>query len=172
VAVAVIDVDGFDLINDTEGFARGDEVLAAIESALIGGAPGGAVVAHVKGDEWVVALPDGSPEELLVVLDGIRRQLAASGPATISGGVAGRPQHGADVDDLLAAADGALVRAKQAGGNRVAIAAEEKMVLKSSYYTRAALHRLSKLSERTQRTDASHLRDALDAHLAKHRELL
>jgi diguanylate cyclase (GGDEF)-like protein len=170
-AVAAIDVDGFDLINDREGFDAGDDVLRDVEDALLGSLPGGAVLGHVKGDEWYVALPDATPEELLVVLDGLRRQVQTAGRVTIAGGIAGRPQHGAVLDDLLAAADGAQARAKQAGGNRMTIAAEEKMVLKSSYYTRAALRRLSKLAERTHRTEASHLRDALDAHLAKHREL-
>ena len=172
VAVAAIDLDQFDLINDAEGFDAGDEVLRGVEEALHAGLPGGALLAHVKGDEWIVALPDATPEELLVVLDGLRREIAGAGRITIGAGVAGRPQHGSDVDDLLVAADGALVRAKQAGGNRITIAAEEKMVLKSSYYTRAALHRLSKLAERTQRTEASHLRRALDEYLSKHRDLI
>ena len=172
VAVAVIDVDGFDLVNDRDGFEAGDRVLAAVEDALLGGLPGGATLGHVKGDEWRVAMADASPEELLVVLDGIRRQLATDGPITIAGGVAARPQHGDALDDLLAAADAAATRAKDSGGNRIAIAAEEKMVLKSSYYTRSQLRRLSKLAERTQRTEASHLRDALDAHLAAHAELV
>jgi diguanylate cyclase (GGDEF)-like protein len=172
VAIGVVDVDQFDLVNDRDGFAAGDRVLAAVEDALLAGLPGGAALEHVKGDEWRVALVDASPEELLVVLDGIRRQLASDGPTTIAAGVAARPQHGTTLEDLLAAADGALTRAKDAGGNRIAIAVEEKMVLKSSYYTRAALRRLAKLSERTQRTDASHLREALDAHLAAHAELL
>jgi diguanylate cyclase (GGDEF)-like protein len=170
LAIAAIDIDGFDLINDQEGFAAGDEVLKLVEDALLGGLPGGAVLGHAKGDEWYVALPDATAEELLVVLDGIRRELAAGGRVTIGGGIASRPPHGTTVDDLIAAADGAQVRAKEAGGNRMTIAAEEKMILKSSYYTRAALRRLSKLSERTQRTDASHLREALDAHLARHRD--
>lgn len=171
IAVAAIDVDHFDLINDQEGFEAGDEALRHVEDALIAGLPGGALLGHVKGDEWFAALPDATPEELLIVLDGIRRGLAAAGRATIAGGIAARPQHGTTVDDLLAAADGAQVRAKEGGGNRMTIAAEEKMVLKSSYYTKAALRRLSKLSERTQQTEASHLREALDAHLAKHRDL-
>jgi diguanylate cyclase (GGDEF)-like protein len=172
MAVAAVDVDAFDLINDQEGFEAGDAVLRDVEDALLDGLPGGAVVAHVKGDEWVVALPDATAEELLIVLDGIRRQLATTGRVTIAGGIASRPPHGSTVDDLLAAADGAQVRAKEGGGNRMTIAAEEKMVLKSSYYTKAALRRLSKLAERTQQTEASHLRDALDAHLAKHRDLV
>lgn len=172
LAVAAIDVDGFDLINDQEGFDAGDAVLRLVEDALLAGLPGGSVLGHYKGDEWYVALPDATAEELLVVLDGIRRELAAGGRVTIGGGVASRPPHGTTVDDLIAAADGAQVRAKEAGGNRMTIAAEEKMILKSSYYTRAALRRLSKLSERTNRTDASHLREALDAHLARHRDVV
>jgi diguanylate cyclase (GGDEF)-like protein len=171
VAVAVLDVDHFDLINDQEGFEAGDAVLRAVEDALLDGLPGGAVLAHVKGDEWLAALPDSSTEELLIVLDGIRRDLAAAGRVTISGGIAGRPTHGTTLEDVHNAADGAQVRAKESGGNRMAIAVEEKMVLKSSYYTKAAMRRLSKLAERTQRTEASHLRDALDAHLARHSEL-
>ena len=147
-------------------------MLKLVEDALLAGLPGGAVLGHAKGDEWYVALPDATAEELLVVLDGIRRELAAGGRTTIGGGIASRPPHGTTVEDLIAAADGAQVRAKEAGGNRMTIAAEEKMILKSSYYTRAALRRLSKLSERTQRTDASHLREALDAHLARHRDVV
>ncbi|HVM53292.1 MAG TPA: GGDEF domain-containing protein [Acidimicrobiales bacterium] len=172
LAVAAIDVDRFDLINDREGFAGGDAVLRVVEDALLEGLPGGALLGHVKGDEWAAALPDATAEELLIVLDGIRRQLAATGRVTIAGGIAGRPPHGTSADDLLAAADGAQVRAKEGGGNRMTIAAEEKMVLKSSYYTRASLRRLSKLAERTQQTEAHHLRQALDDHLARHRDLL
>lgn len=172
VAVATVDVDGFDLINDAEGFDAGDAVLRDVEDALLDGLPGGAILGHVKGDEWHVALPDATAEELLVVLDGLRRQVAGAGRVTIAGGIAARPQHGTTVDDLLAAADGAQARAKQGGGNRMTIAVEEKMILKSSYYTRAALRRLSKLAERTSQTEASHLRRALDDHLARHAELL
>jgi len=172
VAVAVVDIDRFDLINDQEGFDAGDDVLRAVEDALLDGLPGGAVLAHAKGDEWLAALPDSSPEELLIVLDGIRRDLAAAGRVTIAGGIAARPVHGTTLEDVHNAADGAQVRAKEGGGNRMAIAVEEKMVLKSSYYTRAALRRLSKLSERTQETEASHLRTALDEHLARHAELV
>ncbi len=172
LAVAAVDVDHFDLINDQEGFDAGDAVLRDVEDALLDGLPGGTLLGHVKGDEWFVALPDGTAEELLIVLDGIRRGLAAAGRVTIAGGIAARPPHGSTLDDLLAAADGAQARAKEGGGNRMTIAAEEKMVLKSSYYTKAALRRLSKLAERTQQTEASHLREALDAHLARHRELV
>jgi predicted DNA-binding protein len=46
------------------------------------------------------------------------------------------------------------------------------MILKSSYYPRPALHRLTKLSRRTGRPEASLLREALDDYLERNRELL
>ena len=172
LAVAVIDIDGFGPLNESEGPEAGDRVLGAIEAAIVAGAPEGAIVGHVKGDEWVIALGDALPEDLLIAVDGIRRTIAESGPLPITAGVAGRPQHGAEIDELLAAADTGLVRAKQSGRNRVAIAVEERMVLKSNYYTRPALHRLAKLASRTGHTEAHHLREALDDHLAKYTDLL
>jgi len=171
VAIGTIDVDDFGPLNDREGHEAGDRVLAAIERALLQGMPDHAIVAHVKGDEWVVALPDALSEDLLIALDGVRRAIAEAGPLKITGGVAGRPQHGTGVDELLAAADTGMVRAKQAGRNRIAIATEERMVLKSNYYTRPALHRLAKLASRTGHTEAHYLREALDDLLVKHGEL-
>lgn len=172
VALAVIDIDGFGPLNERDGHEAGDRALASVEAAIVSGAPDGAIVGHVKGDEWVVALPDALPEDLLIALDGIRRTIADNGPLPITAGVAGRPQHGTEVDELIAAADTGLVRAKQSGRNRIAIAVEERMVLKSNYYTRPALHRLAKLASRTGHTEAHHLREALDDHLAKNADFL
>jgi hypothetical protein len=82
-------------------------------------------------------------------------------------GIAGRPAHGSTAEELLEAADAGLVRAKRAGGNRIAIHVGERMILKSSYYPRPSLHRLTKLSRRTGRPEASILREALDEYLAR-----
>jgi len=172
LAVGTVDVDEFGAFNERAGMEAGDAVLAGIEAAIVAGLPEDALIGHVKGDEWVVVMHDVLPEDLLIALDGVRRRVAADGPLAITAGVAGRPQHGVDFDELLAAADTGLVRAKQAGRNKVAIAVEERMVLKSNYYTRPALHRLAKLANRTGHTEAHHLRAALDEHLAKHAELL
>ena len=49
----------------------------------------------------------------------------------------------------------------------MAIWIEEKMVLKSNYYSRAALDRLAKLAGKLERTEASLLREALDDLFAK-----
>jgi len=172
VAVAVADLDGFGPVNEQQGADAGDALLARCEQAIRSALPEDALVAHVRGDEFAVALADAPPESLLVALDAARRAIADAEPVTLSGGVAGRPQHGASSDELLSAADTALVRAKRDGANRIAIAAVERMVLKTSYYAPAALHRLAKLARRTGRPEASLLREALDDLLVKHRDSL
>ena len=85
-------------------------------------------------------------------------------------GVAARPPHASSVTDLVACANAALMRGKREGGGRVAIYVEEKMVLKSSYYPRADLDRLARLSAATGRTEASLLREALGDLFGKLRE--
>ena len=172
VAVGVLDLDGFGPVNEARGAVEGNALLSRCEEAVRSSLPSEALIAHVRGDEFAVALPDAPAETLLIALDGARRAIGAQEPVTLSAGVAGRPQHGASAEELLSAADTALVRAKREGGNRVAIAVDERMVLKTSYYAPAALHRLAKLARRTGRPEASLLREALDDLLAKLRDLL
>jgi diguanylate cyclase len=172
VAVGVLDLDQFGPVNDELGNEAGDELLARVEARLVDGLPQGAIVAHLRVDEFAMALPEEPPEALLLALDAIRRSLEQAEPVTLSAGVAGRPHHGASSDELLSAADSALVRSKREGGNRISIAVAERMVLKTSYYSPSALHRLAKLARRTGRSEASLLREALDDLLAKHRDLL
>jgi diguanylate cyclase len=179
VAVAVADLDGFARFNDAHGPEAGDGVLAAFERTLATDLPPGTLVAHIRGDEFAVALPEMSPEEALIALEAIRagfggRELAPGSRERVgvSFGIAGRPAHGSTAEELLEAADAGLVRAKRAGGNRIAIHVDERMILKSSYYPRPSLHRLTKLSRRTGRPEASLLREALDDYLDRNRELL
>lgn len=169
VAVAVLDLDGFKRLNDRLGATEGDAVLSRIEALLREHLPSGELVAHVRGDEFAVALADATPEALLIALDGVRREIEANEEVRLSGGVAGRPQHGASGEELLAAADTALVRSKREGGNRISISSGERMVLKSSYYAPSALHHLAKLARLSGRPEASLLREALDDLLVKRR---
>jgi diguanylate cyclase (GGDEF)-like protein len=169
VAVAVLDLDDFKEFNDRHGANEGDALLSRIEAHLGEELPSGELVAHVRGDEFAVALADATPETLLIALDGVRRAIEQHEEVRLSGGVAGRPQHGASVEELLAAADTALVRSKREGGNRISISSGERMVLKSSYYAPSALHHLAKLARLGGRPEASLLREALDDLLAKRR---
>jgi diguanylate cyclase (GGDEF)-like protein len=170
VAVAVIDMDGFKTINDELGHKVGDELLQAHARSFSGSLPADAIVSRVGGDEFALALPGVSAEGALILLEEIRSYLsshvpspAIGRPVPITVGVAARPPHGSTLDELLRAADAAMYRAKSEGRNRVALYVDEKMVMKSNYYDRGALSKLSKLSENLGRTEASLLREALDS---------
>ena len=174
VAVAMTDLDGFAQLNEEHGREAGDRVLAVWIETLTGSLPEGAIIGRLGGDEFGIALPNASAENALIVLEEIRVHLAEhpvdGRPVSATFGVAARPPHAADTAELLRCADQALARGKVDGGDRVAIYVEEKMVLKSNYYPRASLARLSKLAGRLNRTEASLLREALDDLFVKLRE--
>jgi diguanylate cyclase (GGDEF)-like protein len=166
VAVGLADLDRFAEVNDRGGREAGDRVLEVWIKTLTGSLPKDAIVGRLGADEFGVALPNASAENAVILFEEVRSHLAdhpVDGwriDATF--GVAARPPHAAETADLFRRADEALARGKREGGGRVAIYVEEKMVLKSNYYSRASLARLSKLASRLHRTEASLLREALD----------
>src|SRR3954451_3031404 len=166
VAVALTDLDSFGQLNDEQGREAGDRVLEVWIETLTASLPKDAILGRLVGDEFGVALPNASAENALILLEEVRAHLAER-PVdgwTIGAtfGIAARPPHAEGTADLFRCANEALARGKREGGGRVAIYVEEKMVLKSNYYSRASLDRLSKLATRLKRTEASLLREALD----------
>ena len=171
VAVALADLDRFAQLNEEQGREAGDKVLEVWIATLTGSLPENAIVGRIGGDEFAIALPNATAENALILLEEIRTHLAEH-PVdgwTIDAtfGVAARPPHADETPDLFRCASEALARGKREGGARVAIWVEEKMVLKSNYYSRASLDRLSSLAGRLNRTEASLLREALDDLFAK-----
>jgi diguanylate cyclase len=178
LALALTDLDDFAAINQTHGREAGDAVLAAWDRVLRANVPRKGSVARLGGDEFAVVLPGTSAENAVVLLDELRRHLAGmtvegiSDAVTASVGVAANPPHGTTAERLYRAAGEALMRAKRDGRDRVAMYVEEKMVLKSNYYSKANLERLAKLSSASDRTEASLLREALGDLLDKYKEAL
>lgn len=175
VSLAVTDLDHFMEINDTYGHDVGDEVLRHLETVLQGSLPPDALLTRLGGDEYAAALPGLPAENALILLEEIRTHFSSRTPnpqiprkVHLSVGIASRPPHAKSVPDLLRAASEALYRAKSEGRGRVAIYVESKMTLKSNYYSKASLKRLSKLSDALNRTEASLLREALDDLFIKH----
>lgn len=171
VAVVLTDLDHFRELNDTRGREAGDRVLEVWIETLTRSLPADSIVGRLGGDEFGIAIPQASAENALILLEEIRAHLAAH-PVdgwTIDAtfGIASRPPHATETAELFRCANVALARGKREGGGRVAIYVEEKMVLKSNYYTRPALDRLSKLAGRLNRTEASLLREALDDLIQK-----
>ncbi|MCD9028286.1 sensor domain-containing diguanylate cyclase [Luteimonas sp. BDR2-5] len=126
LAIGVIDIDHFKMINDLHGHAEGDRVLQAVAEMLRahGGAARGRV-ARYGGEEFVWLLADTTGGDAVAQCDQLRGDLAfaATGlPVTISVGVAAL-QPGEDVAALFARADEALYEAKRGGRDRVHLAA-------------------------------------------------
>jgi len=130
-AVLLLDVDNFKQINDRHGHAAGDRVLAAFASAIAAALRPGDVFGRLGGEEFGVVLPRLPAAEAMAVAERLRADVARlavppdeTGPAigiTVSIGVAHGMQGGrlAELERLMALADGALYRAKQAGRNKV-----------------------------------------------------
>jgi diguanylate cyclase len=177
-ALALTDLDDFAAINQTHGRDTGDAVLMAWDRVLRTNLPGEGSVVRLGGDEFAVVLPGTSAEIAVVLLEELRGHLAGMAIegvpeiVTASAGVAACPPHGTTAEELYRAAGEALMRAKRDGRDRVAMYVEEKMVLKSNYYSKANLERLAKLSSASDRTEASLLREALDDLLDKHKNTL
>jgi diguanylate cyclase len=175
-AVALADLDGFAHVNQTFGREAGDRVLHAWEKMLLSNLPREALVVRLGGDEYGVALPGKTAETALILLEEIRAHFAGhsvdgvDAPLGASIGIAAAPPHGGTGEELHRAAGEALMRAKREGRGRAAIYVDEKMTLKSNYYSRASLDRLAKLSGATMRTEASLLREALDDLFGKYRD--
>jgi diguanylate cyclase len=179
VTLALADVDRFKEFNDTFGHDKGDLILKAVTSAFEGALEGSAFFERMSGDAYLLAMPATGPEEALLKVEEIRRSLEATGvkvgkrkhPISLSFGIASYPHHAEDPAALLKAADEAMERAKREGRGRAAIWVEDKMVLKSNYYTRGQLGKLSSLAEKMGKTEAALLRQGLEDLLDKHRSL-
>ncbi|MFN2464345.1 MAG: diguanylate cyclase domain-containing protein [Candidatus Dormibacteria bacterium] len=124
VALLLLDVDGFKAVNDTQGHAAGDAVLAGLAGALHKHLRDIDLLARLGGDEFVMGL---SHADTLVgehIFNRVQATVATAdfgafrGPIGISGGIASSATTPAA--DLLDAADRALYQAKDQGRNRAA----------------------------------------------------
>ncbi|MEQ8841810.1 MAG: EAL domain-containing protein [Acidimicrobiales bacterium] len=128
VAVAMLDLDQFNQINDTLGHTVGDEVLKAVSSRFEQGLPSTDIVARFGGDEFVVIRTDvATSEEAEALGADIQRTLDDEillghrrFHVSCCVGVAISTAD-TDVDSLLSHADAAVHLAKQCGRSEIAV---------------------------------------------------
>ncbi len=130
LALLMVDLDGLKAINDQRGHAAGDAALRHAAKRFLRVLRQSDGAARTGGDEFCIVLPEtaatGAEQVARRLLESFREAAPelelCGGQLTASIGVA-EWERGMDAAQLCDAADRAMYRAKQAGGNRVACAA-------------------------------------------------
>ncbi|MEO8030686.1 MAG: GGDEF domain-containing protein [Gemmatimonadota bacterium] len=129
LALAILDLDHFKLINDQHGHDRGDRALRQLAERLLGTMRRTDIVARYGGEEFVILMPGTSRESALSAVEKLRQEVAANDTdlgagqtlhLDFSAGISGLPDD-ADATTpkvLLARADARLLAAKRAGRGR------------------------------------------------------
>lgn len=123
VALLMLDLDNFKLINDTLGHDAGDAVLVQAANRLRAVAPDPITVGRLGGDEFALILPSaGTANDFAAtaeaVIDSMRQPMTYNGrmlDTRGSIGIAVFPDHGRDPAELMKNADIALYAAKSFG---------------------------------------------------------
>jgi len=172
-SVVTCDIDNLNNINTIYGDIIGDELIRKVISIFSNNLSETDLISR-SGDEFTLLLVKKGAERSFMDLEEIRRYLSDNTfdlktstttvniNITLSFGVASYPRDSKNVIDLLRVADSGLFRAKKGGKNRICLSEAESMVLKSSYFTKTQLDRLSELSKLNDKTEAFLLREALD----------
>ncbi len=129
VALLMMDLDGFKLVNDTYGHKAGDRVLQVIGERLSASVRTGDTVARLGGDEFIGYLGQlHSVQEALGIAQRIvaacNQPIALEQAETgvgVSIGICFSPGDGADLEMLMKKADVAMYRSKAQGKNRINI---------------------------------------------------
>ena len=130
LAIALVDVDNFRLLNDTHGHPAGDDVLRRVAELLVseGEVAGLGQAGRYGPDEFLLFWPDAPIDRAEAASTALRDALTSVSvsfgeserlPVTVSVGLAAFPTHAGSVADLLSAATVALQEAKASGGDSV-----------------------------------------------------
>jgi diguanylate cyclase (GGDEF)-like protein len=129
VGILLMDLDHFKLVNDSAGHAAGDSVLRAVARALRGVVRDSDYAVRYGGEEFLIVLTNSTVEGAMRVAQALQAAIAelraptsAIERVTASIGVAVFPDHGRELDDVVAAADLAMYQAKRDGRDRIAVA--------------------------------------------------
>jgi diguanylate cyclase (GGDEF)-like protein len=131
LALALVDIDHFKMVNDTYGHLVGDKALRAVTDSLRSQLRIYDLAGRFGGEEFVILLPHAREADALSVAERLRAHVAElsipvndadeSGPCvklTISVGVSALDGDGRELTDMLTAADAALYYAKETGRNK------------------------------------------------------
>ena len=122
MALLLMDLDHFKVVNDTYGHQAGDRALVNFVAKVNALLRRPDHLGRFGGEEFMLLLPETSVEEAVLVAERIRQTCAVDDQVpycTVSIGVTTNRQDTDTVDTLLARADAAMYRAKANGRNRI-----------------------------------------------------
>jgi diguanylate cyclase (GGDEF)-like protein len=127
VAIMMLDLDYFKVVNDTYGHDAGDTVLKALTKVMVQSVRASDIVIRYGGEEFMIILQDtGSAgaelaaEKIRAAVEALKIQLTGTIlQKTISIGIAVFPTDGDTFWQVVKYADVALYSAKESGRNRV-----------------------------------------------------
>jgi diguanylate cyclase (GGDEF)-like protein len=126
VALLILDVDDFKIINDRSGHLAGDAILAELGARLTGLVRVADIPCRIGGDEFAVILPESTTADALSLFDRLQASARehdsfAGARLSFSGGIA-ELLPGEEAETFFGRTDGALLEAKARGKNRASIA--------------------------------------------------
>ena len=133
MALFMIDIDNFKVINDTYGHVSGDRALRKLADTARQTLRVPDILARYGGEEFVVVMPQTSEREAILVADRLRIKIAnqtietreGSFNMTVSIGMTEFYSGEEMLEDAIERADQALYHAKKTGKNRVCISRQE-----------------------------------------------
>jgi diguanylate cyclase (GGDEF)-like protein/putative nucleotidyltransferase with HDIG domain len=125
-----LDLDRFQPINDSAGHHAGDLLLEQVARLMRRNARDTDTVARLGGDEFGVIVPEAAQVDTYLLAERLRKAVSEaldhdSDGLTISAGVAIHGKHGSTPQELIAAAEQALLAAKRLGRDRTVIFSDE-----------------------------------------------
>lgn len=130
-AIILIDIDHFKNYNDLNGHPAGDALLREFSNLLRKACRSADLPARYGGEEFIVLCPSTAPKASMVLADRLLDAIRAHpfphgntqplGRVTVSVGIAGYPEGGTTVEDVVRRADEALYRSKHEGRNRATL---------------------------------------------------
>ncbi len=126
MAVLFLDLDGFKPINDDYGHTIGDRMLKVFAERISANIRSSDLAARIGGDEFVIVLSDiqeasHAGDYAAMINATLREPVLIDGhelTAGVSIGISVFPDHGAEPDILINAADAAMYQAKRDGKNQ------------------------------------------------------
>lgn len=126
-ALILFDLDHFKDINDTVGHLAGDELLAKLASELKTRIRKADIPSRLGGDEFAILMPHQTSEGALAFATLLNKRLTSLPISvqqkmfhvTASIGIALIPDHGSNIEEVLANADLAMYQAKNSGRGRI-----------------------------------------------------